>query len=190
MFVKLLVVHNGKHDCLSKTFVELCRGWQMRKSSLVWRNCYSCRRISSVLGRSLRNPTSHSQRSTKKINYLSSAITSLFYICIFCILAAQTRSLMPTLPCLRSRNIAFCRYEGGSYRDQQGGGVAETVRSTCHEMTTEAGMTIILPLHLALHRWLVLRLQQKRVVGPYDLAHLHFVPMASRAVATILLIPR
>lgn len=190
MFVKLLVVHNGKHDCLLKTFVELCRGWQMRKSSLVWRNCYSCRRISSVLGRSLRNPTSHSQRSTKEINYLSSAITSLFYICIFCILAEQTRSPMPTVPCLLSRNITFCRYEGESYRDQPSGGVAETLRSTCHEMTTEAGMTVILPLHLALHRWLVLRLQQKRVVGPYDLAPLHFVPMASRAVATILLIPR
>jgi hypothetical protein len=141
----------------------------MRKSSLVWRNCYSCRRISSVLGRSSRNPTSRSQRSTKEINYLSSAVPSLFYICIFYILAPQTHFPMLTLPCLPSRNITFCRYEE-AVETNKVVGVTETVRSTCHEMTTEAGVVVTLPLHPALHRWLVPRLQQ--VVGPYDLAHL------------------
>lgn len=63
-----------------------------------------------------------------------------------------------------------------------------------------------LPLHPALHYWLVLRLLQKELVGPYDLAHLgnvsdtlrtfakvanlHFVLMASRTLAATLLTPR
>lgn len=90
--VKAPLLPRARHDYPSKTSGEHCPDPPMRRSWLEWRNCCSCRRISSVRGLSSTIQISISQvRSNRADSFMGLLILGDF--CVLCVY----RSTGPTM---------------------------------------------------------------------------------------------
>lgn len=80
--VKAPSLPHARHGYLSKTYGELCPDRLMRRSWLEWRNCSSCRRISSVRGLSLTTRISSSPARSNRGDsvYRSADFDDLFVL--------------------------------------------------------------------------------------------------------------